>query len=162
MLYVVILSIIHNSDLRDFHEYIQKQELGERFFTRQSSRRLDFGETWVKEASRLIPINPHIKNLFVYIWMSLKSALCPSLLRHSCDRMCLGTGELLVVATIIITLLPSLASVPLLLSISYTLLHYLTLGALGGEKMSRYFLDNMSFSPIHESPLITSFGAQEF
>ena len=69
--------------------------------------------------------------------MSLKSELCPSLLRHSCDRMCLGTGELLGVATIIITLLPSLASVPLLLSISYTLLHYLllTLGALGGGKM---------------------------
>ena len=98
----------------------------------------------------------------MYTWMSLKFELCPSQLRCSCDRICRGTGELLGVATIIITLLPRLASVPLLLSISYTLLHYLTLGALGGEKMSRYFLDNMSFSPIHDSPLITSFGAQKF
>ena len=33
-----LVSILHNSDLRDWHEYILKQVWGERIFTRQSSR----------------------------------------------------------------------------------------------------------------------------
>ena len=76
------------------------------------------------------PLRYPVDHCPVYLWRYYRYCVLlyyPSIiLRHSCDRMCLGTGELLVVATIIITLLPS-ASVPLL-SISsghsYTLLHY--------------------------------------
>ena len=39
------LSLLHNSDLRDFHEYILKQVWGAQIYTRRSNRRFDLVET---------------------------------------------------------------------------------------------------------------------
>ena len=71
-----VVSLLHNSDLRDSHEYIQKQVWGE---PKQSSRRFDLVETRLRGAFKasctMVPLGPHIYKQFVYTRMSLKSEL---------------------------------------------------------------------------------------
>ena len=45
---------LHNSDLRDYHEYIQKQVWDEQIFTRQRSMRFDLVETMLPEACSIV------------------------------------------------------------------------------------------------------------
>ena len=85
----------HNSDLRDFHEYIQNQVWGERLFTRQSCRRFYLVEIRCTEASNIVcfdSTHPMYLETIVYTRMSLKSELCGPLSKSAdcCPLFCIS------------------------------------------------------------------------
>ena len=66
---------VHNSDVRDSREYIEKQVLGERFLKRHNSFKFELVRNRLIEGSSFVSFDsahPNIEKQYVYSRMSLK------------------------------------------------------------------------------------------